>query len=438
MSGPYTPTSSTDQPPNPNYGGGSGSALSYELANSYPISRKVLLPDLQAALEDPPTFFLVKHMLSCPKVSSMDSGSGTAILTHFSDTKPCLASQTSHAVAAILSTVQAEDIADTTISSILSRVRAMGLALLDMQLMAGLSSGFRVDSLIAYVKGQLTNILKAMEAAAPFAKSSTDASPVALTEHLQMLRDVTMDYFNTKISADTRDWLFTDSLANIFFACMMPYMKLMYIASLVAGPWNAAGNLNNVTFYDTRYAELVIYRMVMVLYTELSTVTKVSTMQSAVDEAASSIKYRRSPITTAQLVSATAGLRDGYKNTLELKMQNAQDTLLDAHGGVALLSHLNKGASMDLNSKNQDFEFRRQTLKSLAMATAPMRAKLQAMQTAFRVWVAAYFVILVVAVLLIMTQRYNSFFILAILILLVLLLFIMVKVILAYVRNLSH
>jgi len=423
-------------------GDAAASSLSYELANSYVMKKEVLLPDLRTAVEDPSKFFLWKELVSVPIITSVDDASATNTLQWF--TSPAYAMEnvvrppTSGAVTAVMSTIMTLNVTDTTINGIVNRVGLMCLALVDTQLRKGFGSGFRIDSLLSYVSKQFMAMLVEIQKVVPFPKSVSDTSPVSLGEHLENIRGMMDTYVNSKIQPDMREWLFTPALINIFYGCMQPYFRMQYIASLVRGEWNKAGNLNNVTFYDARYAELVLYRGIMALYADLAAISQDVSYIDALELAAASTLYRPEAISAADLITTIQGLSDGYKNTLQLKLNATQDTLMDAHGDVALISNITKYFSVGLNQANNNFEFRRQTLKSLAMAVAPMKAKQKTMQQAFYMWVAAYVTIVISSILLMTTNRFNTFFLLAIMSLLIVTLYSLVRVIIAYVRNITR
>lgn len=413
--------------------------VNYELMNSYVMSKNVLQPDLKMAVQDPVSFFLVKQMLTTPVVTTFDADNGQMLIDHFNkpNTDVSIITPTADAVRAIMSTVNTADVNNTTISSIFSRVQIMCISLMDMQLSKGFGTGFRVDSLITYVRNQLMIMLGEAEKQIPFKLSPSNASPVSLQTHLDNIRKIMDNYVATKIQADMRTWLFTDALTNVFYSCMRPYFLLKYIGTMLPGSWNTAGNLTNVSFYDSRYAELVMYRMVMALYTSLATGTIDASLSSAVSDAGASTKYRATAITAAQLTETLGQMRDGYKNTMQLKMTSMQDALLQTHGGVAMLSNATKIMSVGLNNVNDDLEFRKQTLKSLAQAVAPMKATMQRSQKGLYAWITAYVCILIISALLMSTERYNTFFIMAMLTLLIVMLYVLVRMIMVFVRNIT-
>lgn len=414
----------------------------YELQKSYVISQNALSADLQTAVKDPVAFFRIRHMVTVPittRVRSMDDYA--VVQSHFLPSAlPADQPIDANAFRAVLMAVP--KVIDPTVMSLTTSVRAMCMSLVTMTLyMLMGDQGFRASKLIAYTRGELDKMLTIVESKFPYSAATngtvedsffSKAVPPTLTEHLAMVEREFSTYFLQKIPPDMRDWLFTDAMRVMFTSMVAPYLRVCYVAGLVRGKWNQAGNLNNVSFYDTRYAELSLFRAAMSLYELLMTRAKDPNLASSVDAAARSMV----PATTAVALRSTLETgRDGYRDALDTRMRLSDDAIMQGHQDIAKLSAETKGMALDLYSKNNDLSFRKQSLGTLVSMTLADRVNMERSKRVFYAWCAAYAAITLVSIALIATDRFNMFFLMASIVLVVVVLYVFASLLIRVVRG---
>lgn len=115
------------------------------------------------------------------------------------------------------------------------------------------------DSMWTFLDTRLSGITDQLNAAIPFRDDDTGFFVQDLKAHLAKARTV-IDAF--PIEPALRDWLFTPPVMDAIFYLFHPWLYFKFVASFVPGAWNAA-NQDRVSFYDMRYAELALYRMML-------------------------------------------------------------------------------------------------------------------------------------------------------------------------------
>lgn len=382
----------------------SAATSSYELARSYAMSKGVLNADLHDAVVDPAMFFRIPHMLTVPAVGP---GDGMLLLQHFARdaNDDVLATPQPHAVAAVLSAVDPATSGMATLAELVQTVRRCCVALFAASL-PGLLRGPDAPAsgqLIAYVRRELGDkLLSHLDAIMPFVQQREGLT------HLGMVYNATTDYFETKLPADTQDWLFTPSLKHAFLACTMPYLIVKFAAAFVRGPWNESGNTVHASFYDERYAELVMYRMAMSMFGVLSSVAGQDAFVEAVAKAAADSAYR--PVCDAEALKAGLTLsRDNFRDALEAKVRTMESLALKGHAKVAHLSNRSKSAAVQLGADNSSFLQRQSRLHSLVESTDVDRRQYAARRRSFYAWMCAYVAVLLASVALLATKRTSAF-----------------------------
>jgi predicted transcriptional regulator/thymidine kinase len=448
-------------------------ALPYELTSSYVMTKKVLATELNNALQDPVGYIKIKNMLSAPVVSGSldnDNLNGTVankddaarLLQHMNKAPRDINQPVSMPVmTAVLSTIDPAA-TDVTIAGLLESVRTMCQAFFDAELQSGLNmQGAMANSLISTVKKTFNDAFHIMDNMMPFSQiSGVPAAPVSeaktvqtsayksqalgvyasgvtLKDHLGNIESILAEYRATKINPNLQDWLFTESLMTTYYACHLPYFRLKFIASYVRGDWNKAGNISDVSFYDARYAELVMYKLGMAVYGVLEATVRTGDerMDAALVAAAASSKYKKQPVTEVNLRASLRTITSSYTSTMNIKIQQLEKTLMTAHGKIAALSVQTKTQAASLYRSDADFKFRRQTLQSLTATVTIDEARFERQRRAFRAWVVAYMVITVIAIALLATNRNNAFMLMSAVIIGFVIIYTMVTVIAKAVRR---
>lgn len=406
---------------------GSTTSSSDALSNSYVLSKNVLQSDLASAVKNPNDFFKLIHMMSVPVITAFDVTQKDIVQAHFDKNVALVQTSTPKPLEAVLRGINVSS-TDTSLDSIFTRVRSMCWELVKMQINANFTTNqqFSQTILINLVSRHLSAILDSVDAQIPFKTESNGL--VTLDQHNAEIDKIIQGYVGdtTKIPSDLST-LFEPPTTGVFYQCMRPYFLLKFIGSMLRGTWNKAGNISSVMFYDVRYAELTLYRTISALFTTL--------YDQASGNSAVLTKVAGSAAAGDTLKTNLATLRDGYNNILSTKLITMSKVLMESHGEVAKLSNLNKNITYELNSVNDDFKFRKQSLKSLASTVEPMKAKLFRSKIAFIAWIVAYAIIVIVSALLMATGRYESFFIMAILALLIVLLYVTVNMSIVLVRR---
>ena len=394
-------------------------AASYELMQSYAISKGVLSKDLTDAVLDPLQFFRIPHLLSLPAVAA-DEGSKLRMHMDKPASDPALSEPSAISSSAVLSYANSNPEREAvTIDSIFSRFRGMCKAVVDAHITADVSVGFRAASTATYVNNVVNTMLAFVDSMLPTATATT------LSQHLTYVDDIIKQHVDEKVAADIQEWLVTPSLIAKVRACMEPYLRLKYIGANVRGPWNATLNASSIdntrSFYEGRYSELVMFKSVLSMYNMLIDVRTAKAVSSA------------SPPDTRVLYS----VRDGYRSALELRMAAAEAVIAASHGDIATLSRVTRSGVAQLQKKSGDLEFRKGTLSSLVQSVASDEKKYNMQRGVFYAWLSAYIMIFVVSVALLVTGRNNTFIIMSAVVLLAMSVFVLARVVVRVIKGMS-
>lgn len=224
----------------------------------------------------------------------------------------------------------------------------------------------------------------AMEGAMPL---NTSTAADVQEFHLQavevMIRSLTENVKDSNIY----EMLFPVPVLIMLYIGFMPWLIMRYFATFVSGPWNHTQR-PNLSFYDSRYAEFIIYSSVSSSLMELvrmNTDTSVKT----------DLVARMNAINTA-MVSRSETEAGG-------------EALLSMYSQVAGLAQQSKAKSMALAARSASFDDRRQVAMSVAGNQYNGLDQMRKARREFYAWIIAYGVVLVVSVVLLVMAEYDMF-----------------------------
>jgi hypothetical protein len=415
---------------------GGQTAMNYELTNSYVMRENVLNAGLRNAVTAPLNFFRGYNMVSAP-AGAATSDVATAMAQHFALEDASALPPTRFAITAIIRGVRTSP-TDFTLGSIIQVFRDIAMSMVSSVINATYSSASTQDSNIVRIAMQeMQELTKYIESNIPIRRDNFDSTPVSLQDHMSAIVALQQDYMadTSKVPSDL-NWLYNADLNSIYASCMMQYFTVLYIASLIPGKWNATGDLAGLSFYDSRYAELALYRLAISFFSLVAggfdgqySALFAESLTAAVAAVPGS--------TAASLRDTIVSARDKYKEALSNKQTVNELGMLDGHKLVAVLSNGTKVAASQLTANNNDFEFRKSTLGSLLSTIHSDQARYEKQKRIFYAWSAAYIVIVLIGIALIATQRNNVFLLLSILILLMVTIYTLTRLIIKMVRGLA-
>jgi hypothetical protein len=193
----------------------------------------------------------------------------------------------------------------------------------------------------------------------------------------------TLEWLYTNLSQDMVEWLFPDDVITLFILLGLgPWLAMSYVASFVHGAWNV-DQRHEVSFYDQRYAKLLIYTSMF------NAIKRLANLNAGKPDVYNALLDRMNALNIMMMARAEA--------------ESGGDAVLNMYTKVATLSTESKQRSVDLNASNAKLQMRRQNALSMfnnkhedAKATRNARMR-------FFAWVAAVVVSFVVGVALIAT-----------------------------------
>lgn len=193
----------------------------------------------------------------------------------------------------------------------------------------------------------------------------------------------TLEWLFTNLSQDMVDWLFPDDVITLFILLGLgPWLAMSYVASFVHGAWNV-DQRHEVSFYDQRYAKLLIYTSMF------NAIKRLANLNAGKSDVYNALLDRMNALNIMMMARAEA--------------ESGGDAVLNMYTKVAKLSTESKQRSVDLNASNAKLQMRRQNALSMFNNKHEDAKATRTAQRKFYAWIAAVAVSFVVGVALIAT-----------------------------------
>jgi hypothetical protein len=207
----------------------------------------------------------------------------------------------------------------------------------------------------------------------------------------------------------TMEWMFTElNVTMLMIVGLAPWLFMRYIGMYIPGQWNNAVR-PDATFYDARYAELLLYKTMLYILATLTTLNTGDRMEKL-------------SATMSELVTRVV---------TKMQQESGQEALKDMYTHVASLSKRSKDNTMALAVTNAKLSQRRSIATSLLNNNAGDETIMRRHRRVFYAWLAAYAVLVAACIFLIINDRHSAFMLLAGMVLCVITLYILA----AIVRN---
>lgn len=181
---------------------------------------------------------------------------------------------------------------------------------------------------------------------------------------------------------------FPEPVIMHMIVCMTPYLTLSYYASFVPGPWNAILR-PDVSFYDQRYAELIIYSSVA------DAIAALIAFNSQDNALVTQLTIRMNAVTITMMARSEA--------------HTSGESMKYMYGHVADLSKRSRDSSIELSATTSRFERRREYTRSMMLNLSADNKLMKDARTKFRLWIATYVSVAAVAMLLIVIDKHTLF-----------------------------
>ena len=211
-----------------------------------------------------------------------------------------------------------------------------------------------------------------------------------------------------KNDTELKDWLFPPAVVDFLVAvALRPWLIIMFASSFVNGPWNQYTVRPNTSFYDSRFAQAIIYTTVYECLRQLITL---NANNAGVKNA---LVARISALNT--LIQAKASTESGGS------------AMLAMYTRIATMSRKNKDTSVSLGATNAKLQKRRGHASSMLENRESERGEMEQTRRRMHAWLLAYIVTTITSLFLIMSGRQNNFIFQASTVLLVVTLYILGK-----------
>lgn len=294
---------------------------------------------------------------------------------------------------------------DSVLDVLVSEVFAPGSPSGSGSGIVGTTAGSGSPDLRASILQQYQGVLASASAAAsaPAATSSTSGSGDAsgtrgkkpVVKSVDAFFAFTGSVLESLFQSVTKDpdiqaWLFPHAIIQAYlFIGLGPYLMLRYLSTFVPGPWNYGVLRADVSFYDSRYAKMLIFDSIRAAIDRVSRLSQVS----AHDQIA------------LKTLSSTMQMSISAHNDREV----GGDALKSMYGQVASASVQARERTRDLSETSNVFDKRRSRALTMRQSVFLAERKTKRAYTMLMLWLVAFLVTLALAIVLLITNSLGPF-----------------------------